>query len=154
MGYSSRKPVVVNLWLGNGYGRILVIAEGDIPNVPLPFGAVEYGSKRLSEKEMRAAILSMLRCSNLIVGFNLGWTLAALNLVLPGQRVVDLGTKPVFQHMCHRHTKRRSGWRDVFIENMVNSYDRRIPSMFYDIDLCTTPGEVDPNQELYYTAAI
>ena len=37
---------------------------------------------------------------------------------------------------------------------MVNSYDRRIPSIFYDIDLCTTPGEVDPIRELYYTAAI
>ena len=26
--------------------------------------------------------------------------------------------------------------------------------MFYDIDLCTTPGEVDPIRELYYAAAI
>ena len=123
MGYGPRKPVVVNLWLGNGYGRTLVIAEGELPNVPLPFGAVEYGGKRLSEEEMRAAILSMLGCSNLIVGLNLGWTLAALNLVLPGHRVVDLGTEPVFQHWCRRLTVRRSGWRDVFIENMVNSYD-------------------------------
>ena len=100
MGYGPRKPVVVNLWLGNGYGRTLVIAEGELPNVPLPFGAVEYGGKGLSEEEMRAAILSMLGCSNFIVGFNLGWTPAALNLVLPGHRVVDLGTEPVFQHWC------------------------------------------------------
>ena len=62
MGYGPRKPVVVNLWLGNGYGRTLVIAEGELPNVPLPFGAVEYGGKRLSEEEMLAAILSMLVC--------------------------------------------------------------------------------------------
>ena len=26
--------------------------------------------------------------------------------------------------------------------------------MFYDIDLCTTSGEVNPIRELYYTAAI
>ena len=26
--------------------------------------------------------------------------------------------------------------------------------MFYDIDICTTPGEVDPIRELYYAAAI
>ena len=26
--------------------------------------------------------------------------------------------------------------------------------MYYDIDLCTTPGEVDPIIELFYTAAI
>ena len=127
-----------------------MIAEGEIPNVPLPFGAVEYGGKRLSEEETRAAILSMLECSNFIVGFNLGWTLAALNLVLLVYCVVDIGIEPVFRRL----TVRRSGWRDVFIENMVNSYDRRIPSMFYGIDLCTTSGVVNPIRELYYTAAI
>ena len=92
MVYGFRKPVVFNLWLGNGYGLTLVIAEGEPPNVPLPFEAVEYGGKRLSTDDMRAAILSMLGCSNLIVEFNLGSTLAALNLILPGHRVVDLGT--------------------------------------------------------------
>ena len=71
MGYGPLKPVVANLWLRNGYGRTLVIAEGELPNVPLPFAAVEYGGKRLSEEETRAAILSMLGCSNIIVGFNL-----------------------------------------------------------------------------------
>ena len=96
LGYGPRKPVVVNLWLGNGYGPTFVIAEVEPPNVSLPFGAVEYGGKRLSEEEMRAAILSMLGCSNFIVGFNLEWTLAALTLVLPGHRVVDLGTEPAF----------------------------------------------------------
>ena len=126
--------MVVNLWLGNGYGRTLVIAKGELPNVLFPFGPVEYGGKRLSKEEMRAAILSMLECSNIIVGFNLGYTLAALKLVLIGKRVVDIGTEPVFQHWCRMLTVRRSGWRDVFIENMVNSYDRRIPSMFYNID--------------------
>ena len=125
-----------------------------IPNVPLFFGAVVYGGKRLSEEEMGAAILRMLGCSNFIVGFNLGWTLVALNLVLPGHRVVDLATEPVLQYWCRRMTVRRSGWRDVCIENTVNSYDLRISSMYYDIDLCTTPGEVDPIRELYYTAAI
>ena len=40
MGYFPRKPVVVNLCLGNGYGRTFVIAEGEIPNVPLFVGAV------------------------------------------------------------------------------------------------------------------
>ena len=148
MGYGPRKPVVVNLWLGNGYGRTLVIAEGELQNVPLPFGVVKYGGKRLSKEEMRAAIFSMLGCSNFIVGFNSGWTLAALNLVLPGHRVVFFGTEPVFQHWCRRLTVRRSGWRDVLIENMVNSYNRRIPSMFFDIAFCTTPGEVDHIREL------
>ena len=154
MGYGSRKPVVVNPWLGYGYGRTLVIAEGEIPNVTLHFGAVVYGGKRLSVDEMRAAILSMLGCSNIIVKFNLGWTLAALYLVLPGHRVVDLSTQLVFQHWCRRLTVRHSVWRDMLIENIVNSYDRRIPSMFYDIDLYTTPNEVNPIRKLYYTAAI
>ena len=149
-----RKPVVVNLWLGNGYERTLVIAEGKPSNVPLPFGAVKYGGKRLLEKTTRAAIFSMLGCSSFIVGFNFGWTLAALNLVLPGHREVDFDTEPAFQFWCRSMTIRRSGWRDAFIENMVNSYDRRISSMIYDIDLCSTPGELEPIQEIYYTAAI
>ena len=49
LGYGPHKPVFVNLWLGNGYGRTLMIDEGEPPNVPLPFGAVKYGGKRLSE---------------------------------------------------------------------------------------------------------
>ncbi len=154
LGYGPRKPAVANLWLGNGFGRTLAIFEGETPNGPLPYGAVKYGGKQQPAEVMRATILSLLGRSNFVVGFNLGWTLAALNLVLPGHRVVDLCTEPVFQHWCRRLTVRRSGWRDVFIENMVNSYDRRIPAMFYDIDLCSTPGEVDPIRELYYTAAI
>ena len=154
MGYGFRKPVLVNLWLGNGYGRILMIAEGESPNVQLPFGAVEYGGKRLSADEMRAAILSMRGCANFIVGFNFGWTLAALNLVLPGHRVVDLGTEPAFQLWCRSLTVRRSGWRDTFIENMVNSYDRRIPSMFNDIDLCSTLGQLDSIRKIYYPPSI
>ncbi len=154
IGYGPRKPAVANLWLGNGFGRTLAIFEGETPNGPLKYGTVEYGGKRQPAEVMRATIFSLLGCSNFVVGFNLGWTLTALNLVLPGHRVMDLGTEPAFQHWCRRLTVRRSGWRDAFIENMVNSYDRRIPAMFYDIDLCSTPGEVDPIRELYYTAAI
>ncbi len=93
-------------------------------------------------------------CFNLIVGFHIGWTLAALNFGLPGNRVVDLGTKPIFQYWYRTLTTRRSGWGDALIENLVNAYDRRIPVVLYDIDLCSTAGEVDPIRKVYYTAAI
>ena len=37
---------------------------------------------------------------------------------------------------------------------MINSYDRRISSVLYEIDLCLTPGEVDLIREHNYTVEI
>ena len=92
-----------------------MIAKGEPPNFLFPFGAVEYGAKRLSADEMRAAIFNMIGCSNFIVGFYLGWTLSALNLALPGHCVVILDTELAFQYWCRSLTERRSGLRDAFI---------------------------------------
>ena len=108
----------------------------------------------MSDKEMRATILSMLGCANFIVGFQVGWTLAAFNLVLPGHRVVDLGTKPAFQSWCCRILPRRPNKRNAFVDNIINSYDRRIAAVLFQIDLCSTLSEVDPIREIYYTSAI
>ena len=113
-----------------------------------------YNGKRVSKEGMRTTILSMLVCSNILVGFQVGWILAALNLVLPGHRVVDLGTDSAFQSWCQHHLPRRPGWRNAFVENLVNSYDKRIFAVIYTIDLCSTPGEVNLVREIYYTAAI
>ena len=154
IAFGPRRPLLVNLWIGNGLGRTLAIFEGDYTPHPLPYGHVEYNGKRVSEEVMHTTILSMLGCSKILVGFQVGWTLAALNLVLPSHRVVDLGTEPAFQSCNRRLLPRRPGWRNAFIENMITSYDRRIPAVLSEIDLCSTPGETDPIRELYYTAAI
>ena len=148
IAFGPRKPLLVNLWIGNGFGRTLAIFEGDYTPRPLPYGAVEYNGNRVPEEVMRTTILSLLGCSNILVGFQVGWTLAALNLVLPGHRVVYLGIDPAFQSWCRRLLPRRPGWRNAFVENMINSYDRRIPAVLYEIDLCSTPGEVDPVREI------
>ena len=37
---------------------------------------------------------------------------------------------------------------------MINSYDRRIIEVLNKIDFCSTPGEVDPIQNVYYTESI
>ena len=42
----------------------------------------------------------------------------------------------------------------MFIENIINSYNRRIPAVLNEIDLCSTSGEIDPIREIYSTAAI
>ena len=92
LGFCPRKLAIANLWLCNGFGRNLAIFEGESPNGPLPYGAVEYSGKQQPTMLMRATIFSRLGNANFVVGFNVGWTLVALNLVLPGHRVVNLGT--------------------------------------------------------------
>ena len=108
----------------------------------LPYGYVEYNNKRVSDEVMRTPILIVLGCSNILVGFQVGWTLAALNLMLPGHRVVDFGADPAFQSWC-RHLYRRLGLRNAFVENIIKSYVRQISSVLYKINLCSTPGKVD-----------
>ena len=70
--FGPRRPLLVNLWIGNGYGRTLTIFEGDHTPYSMPYGYVEYNGKRASEEVMRTTILSMLGCSNVLVGFQVG----------------------------------------------------------------------------------
>ena len=121
LAFGPRKPVLVNLWLGNGFGRTLAILASNYGNRPLLYGAVEYNGKRMSEEDLRTRILSILRCTNIIVGFQVGWNLvAALNNVLLGHRVVDLGTEQEFHYWCRHIQSRRTGWRNAFFEIMIN----------------------------------
>ena len=82
--------------------------------------------------------------------------MAALNLVLPGHRVVDLGTEDSFQFLCQRMAELNRNFRDVFIDNMKNSYDRRIPAVLYadGLELSGAEGRVGLGRETYYTSAI
>ena len=41
IAFGPRRPLLVNLWIGNGYGRTLTIFEGDYTPNSMPYGYVE-----------------------------------------------------------------------------------------------------------------
>ena len=153
----SGTPCITNLVFGNSDGRVLAIYEGVRHEfVTRPVGTIEYGGVITSIEEMRISLLKYLGSRNFLVGFNVGWTLAALNLVLPGHRVVDLGTEDSFQFLCRKMADLNKNFRDVLIDNMRNSYDRRIPAVLVadGLELSDANGQVDPYRETYYTSAL
>ena len=48
-------------------------------------------------QHMRKSLLAYLGRDNLLVGFNLTWTLTALQLAVDATRVVDVGLEPAYQ---------------------------------------------------------
>ena len=64
---------------------------------------------------------------------------------------MDLGSEPAYQQWCVQMAEFRTAWRGVFVERLINSFDRRIPAVLNDIDV-TVNGEVDIMRELYFTA--
>ena len=150
------RPHIINLALANGFGQIFVICENssfDRTTATTATGAVLTGGKKTSLDEMRALILKYLGSNNVLVGFNLGWTLAALGLVLPGSHVIDIGTEEVFQAWCRSLTGLQKGWPGVLVEHMINSYDRRIPAVLLNINIYPE-GQVDVWYEAFYTACV
>ena len=126
---APRRPYVNTLVLGNGLGRVLVICDGHPQDCTPPAGAVDYGGRRTSPEDMRLLILEYLGSNNVLVGFHLGWTLTALDLVLPASRVIDLGTEEPFQRWCRSLAVRYNKFTDYLTADLANSYDRRIPAV-------------------------
>ena len=149
------KPHVVTLVLANGFGRPIVICDSGPQDALIPAGVVDYGGRRTTQAEMRRLLLQHLAANNVLVGFHVGWTLAALELVLPATRVVDLGTEDIFQTWCRHMAAQLPGWRDALAERLVNSYDRRIPAVLFQGGIELRPAGVDDTvRETYYLAAI
>ena len=49
---------------------------------------------------MRSSLLSYFCRDNLLVGFNITWTLTALQLAVDATRVVDIGLEPAYRRWC------------------------------------------------------
>ena len=152
---APRRPYVNTLVLGNGLGRVLVICDGHPQDCTPPAGAVDYGGRRTSPEDMRLLILEYLGSNNVLVGFHLGWTLTALDLVLPASRVIDIGTEEPFQRWCRSLAVRYNKFTDYLAADLANSYDRRIPAVLYREGIkFYSAGQDDPIGEAVYTAAI
>ena len=149
------KPHVMTLILANGYGRPLAICDSGPQNAIMPAGVIDYNGRRTTQAEMRRLLLHYLAANNVLVGFHVGWTLAALELVLPATRVVDLGTEDAFQVWCRHMAAQLPGWKETLVEHLINSYDRRLPAVLFKGGIELRPaGNDDALRETYYTAAL
>ena len=153
---APRLPFMATLLLANGYGRVLAVFDsGAQDGAALPPGVVDYGGKRTLAADMRKFILEYLGNNNVLVGFHFAWTLTALSLSVPASRAFDLGSKPVFQELCCRMAGDLPAWKDLIMERLTTSLDRRILAVLFrdGIDLYAKNLD-DTIKEVNYTAAI
>ena len=124
-----RVPNVMAIALGNWYGRSMHLSTSEDVQATKPLGVHDYGLQPAHEKPMRLQLIHHLGANDVLVGYNVGWTLAAIDLVLPASRVVDLGSEPAYQRWCVRLADTRASWRGVLVVRLINSFDRRIPAV-------------------------
>jgi len=145
-------PVVYTLAFANCHGRILFVCSG-----PKPDGIEEKEYLTFGNREeptyMRQMLLYYLGTTNVLVGFHLGWLLAALNLALPAHRVVELGEEPAFQ-MYVRNIASSTYPREFFKVKQSPSFDRRWPAILsgYLFNFGSTAESV--LRECFYIAAL
>jgi hypothetical protein len=147
-----RVPHVLTLLLANGYGYLrMALASDHAGDVGRPRGYSDRGLPRVSQLEMRTALLSRLGRCNVVVGFHVSWTLTALELVLPGSRVIDLGTEECFQKFCRDLARPHPSWTDFLPEHLALAYDRRLPAALLKPPLeLYSAGVDDPFAEMVY----
>jgi len=145
-------PVVYTLAFANCHGRILFVCSG-----PKPDGIEEKEYLTFGNREeptyMRQMLLYYLGTTNVLVGFHLGWLLAALNLALPAHRVVELGEEPAFQ-MYVKNIASSTYPREFFKVKQSPSFDRRWPAILsgYLFNFGSTAESV--LRECFYIAAL
>ena len=147
---------ILQLVLANCYARVRAVFDVDVPEGTLkPSGYADLGGAHVNKLQMRREILERLGCNNIIVGFHIGWILTAVELMLPASRVVDLGTEESFQRFCRDLADARQEFKNVLIEHLAVSYDRRWPALLMreHIELYRI-GEDDLYSEVVYTAGL
>ena len=130
-------------------GGVTVFDSGPQDGAALPHGVVDYNGKQNSTNDMRKLIFEHLGNNNMLVGVHLAWTLAPLSLSIPANRAVDLGNEPVFHELCCRMAGDLVAWKDLIMDRLATSFDRRIPAGHFrdGIDLYTKDLD-DPIKEV------
>lgn len=67
--------------------------------------------------------------NNVLVDILFVWRMRALSFSISASRAVDLVSKPVFQEQCSRMTGDLPAWKDLTMERLAKSCDRRIPTV-------------------------
>ena len=149
-------PYVAMLVLANSYGLVIafnaVMDRGCVPpagHQNLPFGI------RKDCRYMWNCLLEYLRCSKVLVGFNISWILTALQLTVDATRVVDIGLEPSYQRWCGQLTQRARQYSDLLVQNLRVPYDSRWPAILYGYSMeLSVNGRDDSFRDTYYTAAM
>lgn len=89
------------LVLSNMYGVPLSIAIGHSeakfrPPIMNTLMATSGSNNTSSLEQMRREVIKFLGFNNILVGFQVGWALAELQLPISAERVVDLSIEPAF----------------------------------------------------------
>ena len=91
---------------------------------------------------------------NLLVKFNVSWTLTALQLAVDATRVVDIGLEPAYQRWCSQLSQRYKRFVDMLVLNLCVSFDRPWPAILLgDLELMRN-GRDNIFRDTLYTAAI
>ena len=107
------------LVLANAYGRILTyyVAEESGSVKPAGLQAMPQGVRK-DWQHMRSSLLAYLGRDILLVGFNVTWTLTALQLAVDAMCVVDIGLEPANQRWCCQLSQRYKRFVDMLVPNL------------------------------------
>lgn len=116
--------------LGNADDRVLAIYELIRQQLDSRYvGTSECNITIFTTEEIKDGMLKYLGRNTVLVLVNVGLILAALNLVLHNHRVVDLGSEVILQFINRNIADIYQNFRYALIDNMLNSYNRRIPAV-------------------------
>ena len=102
---------------------------------------------------MRCLLLAYLGRDNLLIGFNVIWTLTELQLAVAASRVVDIKLKHAYQRWCCQLSWSYKRCVDMLVPNLFVPYDRRWPAILLSDLKLMLNGRYDIFYKLY-TAAI
>lgn len=129
------------LVLSNMYGAPLNISIGAVDATFCPpllnrLHTTSGVNNASSTKQMRREVIKYLGLNNVLVGFHLGWALAAIQLPVSAGRVIDLSMEPVFSTFTYnlaRSAKLPSCNRIAsIISKQKAPLDRRSPAVLFE----------------------
>ena len=152
---ANLSPYVVLLVYANSYCRVLAYYVAQERGSVKPAGqqTMPQGIRK-DWRHMRTSLVAYFGLANLLVGFNIIWTLNALELAVNATRVVDIGLEPAYQQWCCQLSQRYKRFVDMLVPNLCVPFDRRWPAILLgDLELMPN-GRDNIFYDTLYTAAI
>lgn len=148
-------PFVALLVLADAFSRVLTyyMAEENGCVKPARLQAIPPGVRK-DWRHMRSTLLAYLSRDNLFVGFNVTWTLTALQLAADATRVVDIGLEFAYQRLCCQLTQRYKRVFDMLVPKLCAAFNCCCPAVLYaDLELMSNCRD-DIFRDTLYTPAV